>query len=490
MINQDKLNQVIGATLSSHPSVARRWHNGDPTVVAMLSAIRDMLVAVSTDFEQGLLEPFVKSRPATIIADALIKGILPVAKPCFHYVWIKNTANEKITLNAGRILLDNLGRQWRLSSSVSIDGGATVKMVCEQSFLISQAFKVEASLPFYRHAITLSENDSHVAKINLYHVDKKQMVRYTPKFMNAGKGELCYTVDSTDFKTLNVVFGDDERVGKSVIAGENYRLDVTYSDGFIEIGELKQAILAELFTKNERGIKCYFTNPDDESEVGLIRQGVNPPTLSQLRLLSGYPMAYDDNAVFLGNFDMLIRKHYASRFNYMSVWNEVVHERHYGASLDNINRLNVCVVAKQVHDQQALENDIAECIGQADSLFAGRVRFILAQEVPYHLNVTGSLSGVHDIDEVTGQIKGLLLANYGRGGLVASRANADGFNRQEMVRLIYDNVPAFLDRISDFAITTPNHGGLKPHEWAYLTADSIHIDLKRSADSGNVMWGL
>lgn len=490
MINKNELNQVIANALSEYPTISRRWQHGDPTVVAMLSAMRDMLVAVSMDAEQSLLEPFIKSRPKTIMADAIIKGILPVASACQHYVWIKNTGNDKVTLSAGRLLSDNLGRQWRLLSSVSIATNSMAKVLCEQSFMVSQTFDIKTTLPFYGHAINAGENDSHIAGLNLYHLGNKQLVRYTPKFMNAHKGELVYTLDSTDFKTLTLMFGDTQRVGQTARAGDSYRLDITYSDGFIDVGELKQAILSELFDEKERGLKCYFFHPDDEHEFGLVRQGSNPPTLSQLRLLAGYPESYDDNAVYLGNFDMLVRKHYASRFDYMAVWNETIHERHYGVSLNNINHLNLCVVAKNAGDQQALENDIKERIARADSLFAERVRLMRVARVPYRVNITGNLSGVHDLDEVISQIKGVLLANYGRGSVMASRPNADGFNRQEMARLIYDNVPAFADRISDFTVVAVDDQPLKPHEWAYLTQESITVNLNRSADNGTVMWGL
>lgn len=273
-------------------------------------------------------------------------------------------------------------------------------------------------------------------------------------------------------------------------AGERYRLDVVYCDGFIDTNELKQAVLSELYDEPERSLSFYFFEPSRESaESGLVRQGANPPTLSHLRLLASYPMAYDDNAVFLGNFDMLLRKHFGERANYLAVWNEAVHERHYGASLDNINHLNVCVVAKTPADQASLEKQIAERIGLADNLFLGRVRFMTVSPKPYPIIIQGNLSGIHDLDEIKSKITGLLLTHYGKGSLIASRANPDGFNRQEMARLIYDNVPAFSDRISDFVVIGGNDRQ-KPHEWVYLDPASISIELNRSADGGTAMWGL
>lgn len=486
-LNKAELNQVIQAALSDHPQVARRWASGDPTVVAMLSAIRDMLVAVADDVEQNLLEPFIKSKPATIIADAINKGILPVGSPCQHFVWIKNSGNFAVNLSAGRELSDNFGRQWRLLSSVNLPPQSTQKVPCEQSFMTSQTFRIGATLPFYEYSIEVG-NDSHISTINLYH-SELGIVPYTPKLMNAAKGELGFSVSSTDFATLKVIFGDSTRVGRTAVAGETYRLDTTYTDGFIEVSELKQAILTELYDENERNLRFYFVNPDDDSEVGLIKQGANPPTLSQLRLTASYPMSYDDNAVFLGNFDMLLRKHYASRCDYLAVWNETIHERHYGASLENINRLNVCVVPKIPAEMDSIKKEIADRIARADNLFLDRVRFMAVRETPIQLTITGNLSGIHDMDEVIAQIKGVLLSNYGKGSIIASRHNQDGFNRFEMAKLIRDSVPAFADRISDFSVILATSNP-KPHEWGYLTDSSISIELNRSADNGAGAWGL
>ena len=103
---------------------------------------------------------------------------------------------------------------------------------------------------------------------------------------------------------------------------------------------------------DERYLNAYF------KYGGLVRSGANPLSVSQLRLLASFPATYDQNAVFMGNFDMLVRWHFMSRFAYMAIWNETINERFYGASLDSINRMNLTVVANNPADQAQLVLDI------------------------------------------------------------------------------------------------------------------------------------
>ena len=78
------------------------------------------------------------------------------------------------------------------------------------------------------------------------------------------------------------------------------------------------------------------------------------------------------------------------------------------------------------------------------------------------------------------QIKELLVERYGRESLSSSRWLVNGFNTQEMGKLINDNIVAFQDRMSDFTIMLSNELN-KPNE-VYVTKDSITVELERTAD--------
>ncbi|MBU0384552.1 hypothetical protein KN515_23565, partial [Acinetobacter baumannii] len=92
-------------------------------------------------------------------------------------------------------------------------------------------------------------------------------------------------------------------------------------------------------------------------------------------------------------------------------------------------------------------------------------------------------------DMVKTQIKELLVERYGRESLSSSRWLVNGFNTQEMGKLINDNIVAFQDRMSDFTIMLSNEL-IKPNEWVYVTKDSITVELERTADISGATWTL
>ena len=103
---------------------------------------------------------------------------------------------------------------------------------------------------------------------------------------------------------------------------------------------LNSAALSEIYESEESKLNLYFKAGD------LVRAGADPLSVAQMRLLASYPSMYDHNAVFMGNFDFLVRKHFMQRFDYMAIWNETINEKHYGASLDAINHLFLTVVIR------------------------------------------------------------------------------------------------------------------------------------------------
>ena len=483
MLQRTTLNASIASALNDYPEIAERWQAGDPTITALMTSIRELVIALSRDNDVNIIEPFIKSKDRTIIADAINKGILPVATPCQHILTVENTGTNTVTLSQGRIIEDGTGRQWRLLSSLTVAPDETRTVVCEQSIVSALTANIALSEPFYQIKLPISD-EAYLAGISITNKTQNKPFVYTPKFMNARRGDAVYTLITDDLSSIGVMFGDSARIGQTVQAGEVYEFKITQTYGYVDASTLKQAALGELLADDERYLNAYF------KYGGLVRSGANPLNVSQLRLLASFPATYDQNAVFMGNFDMLVRWHFMSRFAYMAIWNETINERFYGASLDSINRMNLTVVANNPADQAQLVLDIQRLVAKADSLLDGRVRVMPVAERPYQITINGSLAGVHDTDSVKTQIKELLLANYGKGSVAASHPNSDGFNRQEIATLIRNTVPEFQDRISDFAVLGEDtyQNPIKPHEWAYLTRDSIHINLVRTADAGNSVW--
>lgn len=485
MQERNKILASINSNINDYPDIAERWRAGDPTVRAMLTSIVEAVVYLKRDNDLSIVEPFIKSKNRTIIADAINKGVLPVATPCQHLITVENTVNETITLSQGRLIEDGTGRQWRLLSSVTVARLEVKTVLAEQSIINRMENTIPINEPFY--SISLSTTDeAYFSAIGVVNATTNETYYHAPKFMNAGINEPAYTLQSDNLKDINIIFGASDRAGKTVQAGDVYEISLTQTYGEVDPASLSQAALAEIFNGNESKLNIYFKAGD------MVRAGANPLTVNQLRLLASFPSMYDRNAVFMGNFTFLVMQHFMNRFNYMAIWNETINERYYGGSFESINHLHLTVAPKSSNpaEKAQLISDIQQLVARADSLLDGRVKVVELVERPYPLTITGRLSSVHDIDSVRTQIKELLLASYGKGSLAAIHHNADGFNMNEIATRIRTLVTAFQDRISDFSISSEDvtANPVKPHEWAYLSEGSITINLSRTADSGNAIW--
>jgi hypothetical protein len=485
MLERARILESINSNINDYPEVAERWRAGDPTVRAMITSIVEAVVFLKRDNDVNAVEPFIKSKNRTIIADAINKGILPVATPCQHQLTVESAAASTLTLSQGRLVEDGTGRQWRLMAALTLTAGETKTVLVEQSVINRVSMTVPINEPFYSVVLSTTD-DAYFSGINVINTTTGEIYRHTPKFMNAAINEPAYTLQSDNLTDINVIFGATDRAGKTVQAGEVYEFAITQCYGEVDPSSLKQAALSQIVVSDDSKLNLYFKAGD------MVRVGTNPLTINQLRLLASFPAMYDRNAVFMGNFTFLVMQQFMSRFNYMSIWNETTQERYYGADLDNINHLNLAVVANSdnASEKAGLITDIKQLVARADSLLEGRVRVMAVVERPYQINITGRLAAVHDMDSVRVQIKELLLAGYGKGSLAAIHHNADGFNLQEIATRLRGNISAFQDRISDFTVSGEDVAAtpVKPHEWAFLNETSITINLTRTADSGNAIW--
>ena len=485
MSERNNILESIGSHLNDNPEISEKWRAGDPTVRAMLTSIVDAAVFLKRDNDVNAIEPFIKSKNRTIIADAINKGLLPVATACQYNLTVENNADKSMTLSQGRLVEDGTGRQWRLLASVTLNAGEVKTVLSEQSIINYSQITIPLSEPFYTVTLATTD-DAYFSSIGVTNTTTGEIYQHTPKFMNAGVDTASYVLQSENLTNINIVFGASERAGKTVQAGEVYEIAITQTYGEVEPNSLKQASLSEIFTGDESRLNIYF------KAGNMVRAGANPLTINQLRLLASFPSMYDRNAVFMGNFTFLVMQHFMSRLNYMAIWNETAHEKYYVASLDNINHLNLAVMPKINNDVETeqLVLDIQQLVARADSLLDGRVRVMSVAERPYNITITGRLAAVHDTDSVRTQIKELLLESYGKGSLAANHHNADGFNLQEIATRLRTNVSAFQDRISDFTVSGENVAAnpVKPHEWAFLSETSITVNLTRTADSGNATW--
>lgn len=498
MLTRNELEVRLAAILDDYPEIAELYQAGDPATVVRIRAMADYISLLTQEIDIATIEPSIKSRDRSILADAVNKGILPIATPARHTLQVKNNGTITVTLSQGRVIADGQGREWRLLSSAVVAASATVEVVVEQSTVRVVAYTAQVSEIFHSVTLAITE-DKHLAGLVVQDTETvPNTFIYSPKWMNVEALAYAYTLKTDTLRRTTVEFGDSSRAGITVTAGDTFNFTVTETYGELDAARLKEAALESIALSSERSLKLTFKTS------GVVRAGANPVTINQMRFLASYPSFYDENASFLGNFDFLVRKHFLTRTKFISVWNETIQEKSYGSlSVQDINHLHLAVTPNNIGEQSSIQNEIALLLGRADSLYSGGIKSVgnvsgrviasAVVERPYGVTITGQLAAVHDLDSVRAQIKGLLLAKYGQGQVAMSRWLPNGINLQEIAVLLRANIPAFQDRISDFVVSGEDltSNNIKPHEWVFLSDSSINVaGLTRSAESGSSLWTL
>ena len=467
--------------LQDSPEIALRYQNSDPLVTRMIQAQAGMIADQSSDIDIAIIEPFIKSNPRTILADATNKGILPVATPCQHYIEVNNKSLEAVTISAGRYFEDLQGRNWRFLQTANAGLGEKVYVLAEQSEVRTKDYHVVFTEAFHQVTLDIQE-ELNLCGIRIMD-NTGNNYTYRSSWLNSPPGEYAYNLKTDSMRHILVEFGDNLRCGSTVQANTILSFEITESDGQIDTNALREASLREVVNNVETQIQLKF------KENGLVRSGADPLSIDQLSLLSSYP-THDKNAVFLSDFDYSVRKAFMSRCSYLTVWNEAMQDKYYTASLDDINHLNVCFEPKNVVDKAQLSQEITDYIGQIDTLYKDHVKQRSLAIREFQIQITAKLAPVHNVEAVKEEIKTLLLARYGRTSLASSYFLADGFNTQEIADALKKNISAFQDHISDFSIGVEDLAAnpIKPHQWTYMTSASISINVIRTATSGANLW--
>ncbi|NNP70407.1 hypothetical protein [Acinetobacter sp. Ac_5812] len=475
MLTQADFEARLVANLDDF-EILERYNAQDPIVLKYLRSLGAYLALFSQDVDISEIEPFLKTRDRSIIADATNKGILPIGMPTQHIIEVINRSSNSITLSQGRIIEDNSGgRPWRLLQSVTVNAGEIGEVLGEQSEYREVEYTVSNTDTFHRVQLLLRE-DLSLAGLTVRD-NANQTYNLKKRWMNVPPLDFAFNLTTDSLRRLFIEFGDDERAGRTAQANQVFTFGLLETYGEVEISRLKDASLVDVLTTDETKVSVRF------KQGGIVRAGADPLNISQLKVLSSYPALYDENAVFLGNFDYSVRQKFMARCHFIAVWNENEQDRYYGVTYQDINHLHIAIVAKNEAEQANLELEIIQYIGQLDSLYKDRVKVHAVIEKPFALTLNGRLAAVHDLDGVKAQIKGLLVDRYGRSKLSASRWLVNGFNSQEISTQLRKNITAFQDNISDFSLIVPIALN-KPHEWVYIAQDSITLNLERTAETG------
>jgi len=473
---QDFLD-VIQSSVTQYPAQAALYQAGDPRILQAQQAIAQMLAMMSQQIEIGMMEPFSKTRDATVLADASLKGLIPMAVPSKVSIVAENGSQSSFSIDSGRVLLDSSGNAY------VVDTPATIPAQGRQSVTLSQMTSrniehtVSISQPFYKIEVSKSTDAQKIAGISLLDSSGAEF-RYSPEFTNVAPGDKVFNVETDEFQRIFVTFGYGGVAGYQPKTGEKFSVVVRETSGAIQVNSGSPFAFQYTYQAQDSLIKMSMSSQ--------IVAGADPMDISTLRELCKYPSIYDASATFLGEFDFLIRRNIPN-LQFLSVWNETLEEAARGASANNINKLFISFVEPEGSDRAYTQSAIQSVVSGADDSF--RLAFIPAKVIPLGIVVSAQVARVNDVDAVKLSIKQALLEEFGLGA-PATKMGMVVPKYQRVYEMLKKKVVALQDSGADFtvAISQPS-GAALPENWCYMTSDSITVNVTKANYNLNG-WGV
>lgn len=473
-LSRDEFFAAALNEVAAFPNLANFASAQDARILAQLSAQAMMLSMVSAQVDTAMFEPFTKSRDGTVLADAALKGILPLARACRVTMTIENSGSSSVTLGAQRRLLDQKGRLYEIDSTVSVDAGGSATVSAQQIRRRSTSHTVIAASDFYQIQVSLAADEMHLNTLAVL-LDNKEF-SYAPDWCNVAVDQLSYQVEVDELRRMYVRFGKSTVIGYGVKVGDKFTLEMTECNGRIDdLVPGGQFNLEYILAAGEPDIRLSLVSVDDA--------GADPATMQELRVMSRYPAIYDHNAVYLGEFDFLLRR-YMAGIRFLSVWNEQVEEGVRGASVDNINKLFVSGLVTGMSDQE-FNDRVTQLVHRADSSY--RIAIVPTVLTPVSVLVTGSIAISWDRAVVESQIRAILLDAYGDGAINVSEGMSNPIKKSSINRLLREKVDALRDDKAEFDVQLTFPAGLLPEHFLHFTPSQMNVTLT-SDDYGSKLW--
>jgi len=494
MYTRDQFIQIaIEAIQAKYPASAALIKAGDPRILQQIEAQATMLAMYSQQLEVAQAEPFEKSRDSTVLADAAMRGLLPKSRPATVNVRVTNQSGAPFAVAAGRALIDPQGRALVAETPLELPAGGAGLFRAVQIYEKSTTHVVSGSRPFYEVRLDMADDDSTLCGLSV--MDGSGPYEYRERYVNTLAGERIYHVETDERQRAYVRFGQDGVVGTQPVDGTQITLVARYSLG--DVAFTAGALLT--FDGMQDPAEAFIEMRLDE----VLIKGQQPPTISTLRELAKYPSIYNHNAVFLGEFDFLIRRHFPD-LQFLSVWNEGVEETVRGISLDNINALFVaclsseggervlseragqCIAPIRLTELTEVQMQIKERIKLADDSY--RVHFYTPVRFEIGVQIHASVATSYDQQVVAEQISSVILAQFGEQAPQSRRGHAAPLY-QQIYQLLQARVPALSVGRADLRVAIDEAAtDDRPELWRYVSATSLRV----SVATGNVLtpyWG-
>lgn len=466
---KQEFQAAIAAAISSYPTAAQFYQAQDPRLLAQLDAVASMLAMLTTEIDIAAMEPFVKARDATVLADCAIKGVLPFGRAALVSVRVESGAAVPVVLASGRELADPQGRPYRIEVGATVPAGGDALIQLRQVFEDdSLRHTVFASDPFYRIEIPKRAAGRVVSglRVSLRENGKSELtLRYAPEFANALPGERVFHIETDEQRRLFVVLGHDEMSGFTAQANMNFAVSISECDGAFTLMPGAPFAL-DSAVGNELALTLKLD--------AVLMPGAEAHNIDTLRQLASYPAIYDSSAIYLGNFDFLIRRKLGDSFRFLSVWNETVEENTpRGANIANMNTLFVAFEPAEGFSGDALKREIVRLIRQADDSY--RVRFLPVSHKPIPISINARVSDVYNPAALAEQIKARVIAEYGQGTTFARRGRSKVLYKH-LYSLLVNGFPSLQTGESDLQISVNDPlAQILPEQWRYVSADSVTI---------------
>lgn len=476
MLTKSDFQQAIADSINKYPAVAPLYQAGDPRIIQHLDAMATMLAMLSAQVETAMTEPFEKVRDSTVLADAAMRGIVRKGTPARVRVKVANKSSEACALVSGRNLFDSAGHIYRLETSATVAAGAATTVEATQIKEVTVSHTVAGSEPFYSILVPQSD-DGHLASISVS--DAQGIYEHRERYVNTMAGDRCYHVEADHQQNVYVRFGLDGIVGVQPSTGTVINLLVGYT-----AGEVYPAYGSPFSFQ-------YLQTPADSSVElamdAMLIPGQNPVSMSILRDLARYPSVYDHNAVYLGEFDFLVRRNFPS-LQFLSVWNEMQEEQARGANVDHINTLFVAYAASGGYKSNATSQKIKDLILEADDSY--KVKFYTPVISEIQITINAVVAPSYRASDVKQQIIDVILRELGKG----SPASQRGYSRpsyQRLYALLKAGVPALSAGESDVRLQIADDSMLtnKPEMWRYATTNSLSVTVDAESMATSV-WGV
>jgi len=496
MLTQGDFKQAIADTIDRYPALAPLYHAGDPRLHQHLDAMAAMLSLLSGQIDVAQAEVFNKVRDGTVLADAAMRGIVRQARPAQALITAENNSDMPISLEKGRLLTDNAGRVWQVEVSTTIAAQTRTGLLIRQKRTRTITHTVTTSEPFHAIEVPQANDDGYLCAIAVS--DDKGPFHYRDRYINSAPDERIFHVEMDERQRFFVRFGWQDVVGTQPLAGDKLQLRLEYCHG-------------EVAPEHGSAFNVDYLRSPDEIHLKLTMDTLNiagsaPPPISVLRQLARYPSVYQSHAVFLGEFDFLVRRNYPD-LAFVSVWNEATEEPIRGANLDNVNTLFVACQSSSGQEAVIIETDpsrpvmpqvIAETqltavqqaikatIRAADDSY--KVCFYTPVISLIHLTIQASVSTSHAPEQVKQAIENALLAEYGQTSAAARRGGHAPLY-QAIYALLRQAVPALADEGADTQVIIAPLPRLRPEHWRFVDRSSLTVNVELR-DIVSSRWGL